>query len=91
MAPGDEDHDAVGLAQLVGAQHDAVVAVEAHRAQPSVEAAEAPVPALVLAHRVEEVLTAEVGPEHVGEHQLAVGQLPQQEVGDAVLARRADP
>ena len=45
---------------------------------------------LVLADRFEEVLAPEVGPQHVGEHELAVGQLPQQEVRDAVLARRAD-
>ena len=32
----------------------------------------------------------EVGPEHVVEDQLAVGQLPEEEVGDAVLARCAD-
>src|SRR5581483_12435358 len=51
---------------------------------------EAAVAALELAHRFEEVLAPEVGPQHVGEHQLAVGQLPQQEVGDAELARRAD-
>ena len=90
--PRVQQHDdAVGLAQLVGAQHDPVVAVQrppaAHRL---IDPAEAALAALVLAHRVEEVLAAEVGPQHVGEDELAVGQLPQQEVGDAVLARRAD-
>jgi hypothetical protein len=36
------------------------------------------------------VLPAEVGPEHVGEVQLGVGQLPEQVVGQAVLPRGAD-
>ena len=34
------------------------------------------------------MVPAEVGPQHLGEDQLAVGQLPQQEVRDAELARR---
>ena len=33
------------------------------------------------------VLPTEVGPEDLGEHDLAVGQLPEQEVGDPVLTR----
>ena len=45
---------------------------------------------LVLGDGLEELLPAEVGPQHVGEHELRIGQLPQQEVRDAVLARRAD-
>ena len=36
------------------------------------------------------MFTPEVGPEHLAEHQLAVRQFPQQEIGDAVLARGAD-
>src|SRR5271165_3087872 len=51
-----------------------------------------PVPALaalVLGDGLEEVLAPEVGPQDVGEHELRVGQLPQEEVRDAVLARRA--
>ena len=84
-----QHHDAVGLAELVGAQHDAARRGRAAR-QALVQPAEAPIAALVLADRVEEVLAAEVGPQHVGEHQLAVGELPQQEVRDAVLTRGAD-
>src|SRR4051812_45983981 len=36
------------------------------------------------------MLTAEVGPQHIGEHELAVRQLPEEEVRDAELARRAN-
>src|SRR5579875_1645716 len=50
-------------------------------------APEAPLPPLVLAHRLAQVLAPEVRPQHVEEHELAVGDLPQQEVRDAVLAR----
>src|SRR5437660_5120313 len=52
--------------------------------------AEPAVPALVLAHRVEQVFSPEVGPEGGGEHELAVGELPQEEVGDPELPRGAD-
>src|SRR4051812_28747163 len=47
-----------------------------------VHASEAPIPALVLADGVEEVRTAEVGPENVGEHELGVRALPQQVIRD---------
>src|SRR3954463_13421791 len=50
-----------------------------------VHASEAPIPALVLADGVEEVRTAEVGPENVGEHELGVRALPQQVIRDPVL------
>ena len=36
------------------------------------------------------MLPPEIRPQHVGEHELAVGQLPQQEVGDAEFPRGAD-
>src|SRR5262245_29914384 len=51
--------------------------------------AEAPVAVLEVGDGVEEVLAAEVGPEHVGEVQLRVRHLPQQIVRDAGLPRRA--
>src|SRR3954454_8138122 len=50
---------------------------------------EATGPTLVLADRREEVLAAEVGPQHIGENELRVGELPEQVVGDAVLPRCA--
>src|SRR5438270_1051132 len=53
-------------------------------------AAKAAIPALELAHGVVQVLAREVGPQRVGEEELAVGQLPEQEVGDPVLPRGAD-
>src|SRR4051794_11539156 len=56
----------------------------------AVNAPEASIAALEFAHRVEEVLAAEVGPQHVGEDELRVRALPQQVVGDPVLPRRAD-
>src|SRR3954453_16291504 len=52
--------------------------------------AEAALAALVLAHRLEQVLPAEVGPQDLGEDELAVRRLPQQEVRDARLTRRAN-
>src|SRR5438309_11094502 len=52
--------------------------------------AEPAVPALVLAYGAEQVLAPEVGPEGIGEDELAVGELPQEEVGDPELARGAD-
>src|SRR5437764_13250832 len=59
-------------------------------AQSSFEPTETPVASLELAHRLEQMLSAEVGPQHVGEDELAVGELPQQEVRDPKLARRAN-
>src|SRR5689334_11968416 len=53
-------------------------------------AAEAALAALVRRDRLAEGLGAEVGPERVGEVELGVRELPQQEVGDALLAAGAD-
>src|SRR4051812_26538777 len=53
-------------------------------------AAKAAIPTLELAHGVVHVLAREVGPQRVGEDQLAVGQLPQEEIRDPVLARCSD-
>ena len=96
VALGQQHDDPVGLTQLDGAQHHPLVAVEGHRRRGRIEGdasstdAEPAVPALELADGLEQVLSAEVGPQHVGEHQLAVGQLPEQEVGDPELAGGAD-
>src|SRR3954451_4048759 len=54
------------------------------------DAPESAVAALELEDGLGEVVAAEVGPQDVGEDQLAIGQLPEKEVGDAVLARGAD-
>src|ERR1700677_3876192 len=60
------------------------------RSQPpfrsGVNGAEAAHPALVVDDRLVEVAAAHVGPERLGEDQLAVGDLPQQEIRDACLA-----
>src|SRR3954468_12169546 len=53
-------------------------------------ATEPPLPRAVLLQRRLEGLAAEVGPQLVAEHQLGVGGLPQQVVGQAALAARAD-
>src|SRR5262245_21686623 len=50
----------------------------------------APVAAVELAHRVAQALLVEVRPQRLGEYQLGVGRLPQQEVGQALLAGGAD-
>src|SRR5580698_1514600 len=55
-----------------------------------VDGAEAADPALEVDDRLVEVTPAHVGPEDLGEDQLAVGQLPEQEVRDAGLARGAN-
>ena len=72
-ATGHQHDDAVGLAELVGAEHHAGVAVERHQAGPSVsgtvaggvgcEATEAAVAPLELVDAGVEVGAAEVGPE----------------------------
>ena len=46
--------------------------------------------ARVVLERRTQLLLAEVGPERVHEHELCVGELPEQEVRDAELARRTD-
>ena len=54
------------------------------------EAAEAALAVLVVGDGFEEVEAAEVGPEAVGDEDLGVGDLPEEEVGDALLAGGAD-
>jgi len=81
---------------LMVAQHDTLVPVEDPYRQCNYrlvistpvtpDRAEAPIAALVLPDRGEEVGAAKVGPEDVGEDQLGVGELPQQEVRDPILA-----
>src|ERR1019366_4451015 len=51
---------------------------------------EAAHPALVLDHSLVEVAAPHVRPEDLGKDQLAVGDLPEQEVRDTGLARRPD-
>ena len=78
---GQQHDDAVGLAELVRAQHDAVVAVQvadAHRVR--VEPAEAAAAAVEVVDRGLQIgrPDSSVGTIAVDEHQLAVGQLPHQ-------------
>ncbi len=54
------------------------------------EAAEAAFAALVGGDGFEEMEAAEVGPEAIGDEDLGVGDLPEEEVGDALLAGGAD-
>ena len=54
------------------------------------EASEAALALLVVGDGFEEVDAAEVGPEAVGDEDLGVGDLPEEEVGDALLAGGAD-
>src|SRR5439155_25533839 len=53
-------------------------------------AAEATLPSGELLQRVSEICVAEVRPECLREHELCVGGLPEQEVREALLPRRAD-
>src|SRR5215471_7693832 len=53
----------------------------------AVDGAEAPLPALVLPDRLEQVVAPEVRPQDVGEHQLGVGELPEEIVRDPELPR----
>src|SRR3546814_18044705 len=79
---GEDADDAVGLTELVGPQHDPLSAVQAHARTLLVHPSESAVSALVLADRLEEVLTAEDGPEGLGEDELAV------EIGSASCRAR---
>src|SRR5688572_18532152 len=54
------------------------------------DAAEAPFAGGILAERLGEMLSGEVGPVAGQEDELAVGRLPGQEVGHALLAAGAD-
>src|SRR5438067_9873626 len=54
------------------------------------DAPEAPLAALEREHRLEQLASAEVGPQHARDVELRVRDLPQQEVRDPLLARRAD-
>ena len=38
------------------------------------------------AYRLFQVFTTEIGPQHVGEDEFGVSRLPQQEIGNALLA-----
>src|SRR5205823_9251945 len=62
----------------------------ARRSRATSPSAESTAPARVLLDRGPELLRPEVGPERVGEDVLGVGGLPEEEVRDAALARRAD-
>src|SRR5271169_3597033 len=54
------------------------------------DGAEPSYPALELHHRLVQVTATHVGPQDVGEEELAVSDLPEEEVRDAGLARGAD-
>ena len=54
------------------------------------DAAEAAIALLIREHAFEQVPAAEVGPQRVGDPDLRVGDLPQQEIADAHLAARPD-
>src|SRR5690348_4041139 len=54
------------------------------------DSAEPPVPALVVEDRLEQVSSRDVGPEDRRDVQLGVGELPQQEIGEAAFSGRAD-
>src|SRR5439155_22806231 len=54
------------------------------------DVAEAPLAPLVVEDSVEQVAPGDVGPEHGRHVQLGVGELPQEEVRDAQLARGAN-
>src|SRR5215213_7675784 len=49
-----------------------------------------PLAPVVLAQCVAQVLIAEIGPAEGHEHELGVGELPQQEIADALLSAGAD-
>src|SRR5687768_13285991 len=53
-------------------------------------AAEAPLALAVRRDRLVERCAVEIGPQRLGEIELGVGELPEQEVGDALLAPGAD-
>src|SRR5688572_21119172 len=53
-------------------------------------AAEAPLALAVRRDRLVERRAVEIGPQRLGEIELGVGKLPEQEVGDALLAPGAD-
>jgi len=55
-----------------------------------VQAAETAVAALVVGDGLEKMSAAEVGPEAISDVDLRVGDLPEEEVGDALLAGGAD-
>ena len=66
------------------------IALRPRRLTCALGAAEAPLAAGVPGERRIERRGVEVGPEDVGEVQLRVGELPQQEIADALLAAGAD-
>jgi hypothetical protein len=53
-------------------------------------AAEASLPATVITQRADKLQLAKIGPQHGGEVQFRVGEIPQQEVADAGIAAGAD-
>ena len=55
-----------------------------------VNTAETALPALVIEQRSGERYFVEIRPEHIGDVQLGVGQLPEQEVADALFAAGAN-
>ena len=54
------------------------------------QAAEAPLAALEIGDGRAQIVGAEIGPQRIDEAQLGVGRLPQQEVGQPLLAAGAD-
>src|SRR2546422_1538537 len=56
----------------------------------SARSAKAPASALEVIHGLVEVLASEIGPEHVRDPELGIGELPEEEVRDAELPARPD-
>src|SRR6185437_1838176 len=61
-----------------------------HFADVLAEAAITALAALVVGDRFEHMDSAKIGPQHIGDVHLGVGDLPEKEVGDAHFARGAD-
>src|SRR5688500_8193481 len=69
--------------RLVSSDTSAAAPSDGHAAEPALAR-------LVVSNGLEELPAPEVGPEHRGDEELRVGELPEQEVGDALLAGGAD-
>ena len=67
-----------------------IVGLDEHLRVGFVDPAVAALARLEVDDRLEEIAAAEIGPEHFGDVDLRVGDLPEQEVRDAQLAAGAD-
>src|SRR5437867_13246031 len=68
----------------------ATLSLCAERHRRRLDPAVAAVALLVRDNRVEQIAPAEIGPQRLGDPNLGVGDLPEEEVADAHLAARAD-